>query len=90
MNASEVKIANQEMREVSELVLKLSKKYGASDAELSLNRGSGLSVEIHKSQVDKFGSGFLEAVEARARYRGYEIGRRYAESFEVIRAVNEI
>ena len=53
MNAAEVKAANQEMREVSERVLKLSKKYGASDAELSLNRGAGLSVEIHKSQVDK-------------------------------------
>ena len=53
MNATEIQIANTEMREVSELVLKLAKKYGASDAELSLNRGSGLSVEIHKSQVDK-------------------------------------
>ena len=53
MNASEVKIAAQEMREVSELVLKLAKKYGASDAELSLNRGAGLSVEVHKNQVDK-------------------------------------
>lgn len=46
------------------------------------------ALKCHKSQVDKFGSGFLEAVEARARYRGYEIGQRYAESFEVIRAVN--
>ncbi len=53
MNASEIKQANQEMREASEQVLKLAKKYGASDAELSLNRGAGLSVEIHKSQVDK-------------------------------------
>ncbi len=53
MNVSEIKSADQEMREISELVLKLTKKYGASDAELSLNRGAGLSVEIHKSQVDK-------------------------------------
>lgn len=53
MNASEIKSVEQEMREVSEHVLKLAKKYGASDAELSLNRGAGLSVEIHKSQVDK-------------------------------------
>ncbi len=53
MNASEIKQADQEMREVSELVLKMAKKYGAANAELSLNRGAGLSVEIHKSQVDK-------------------------------------
>ncbi len=53
MNASEIKSANQEMLETSELVLKLSKKYGASNAELSLNRGAGLSVEVHKGQVDK-------------------------------------
>lgn len=48
------------------------------------------ALKRHKSQIEKFGKGFLEAVEARARYRGYEIGRRYAESFEVIRAVNEL
>ena len=53
MNASEVIIAEQEMQQVSETVLKLAKKYGASDAELSLNRGAGLSVEVHKGQVDK-------------------------------------
>ena len=34
-------------------MLKLSKKYGASDAELSLNHGEGLSVEIHMDAVDK-------------------------------------
>lgn len=48
------------------------------------------ALKCHKSQIEKFGSGFSEAVEARARYRGYEIGCRYAESFEVIRAVNNI
>lgn len=53
MNASEVTIADEELRGLSESILKLTKQYGASDAELSLNRGAGLSVEIHKSQVDK-------------------------------------
>ncbi|MGK0271219.1 MAG: PmbA protein [Cocleimonas sp.] len=43
----------QALREISENVLKLAKKYGASDAELSLNRGAGLSVEIHMDNVDK-------------------------------------
>ncbi len=41
------------LQETAETVLKLAKKYGASDAELSLNKGSGLSVEIHKTNVDK-------------------------------------
>ncbi len=45
--------SQDELREVSDNVLKLAKKYGASDAELSLNRGAGLSVEIHMDNVDK-------------------------------------
>ena len=53
MNLDELKKVDAELRELSETVLKLSKKYGASDAELSLNRGSGLSVEIHQKNVDK-------------------------------------
>ena len=53
MNANELKNTDQELREISEQVLKLSKKYGASNAELNLNRGAGLSVEIHKEDVDK-------------------------------------
>lgn len=42
-----------QLREISELVLKLSKKHGASAAELSLSHGDGLSVEIHMGNVDK-------------------------------------
>lgn len=53
MSSENIKVTEQELREISERVLKLSKKYGASDAELSLNRGAGLSVEIHKENVDK-------------------------------------
>lgn len=43
----------QELREISEQVLKHAKKHGASSAELSLSRGTGLSVEIHMDNVDK-------------------------------------
>jgi len=43
----------QELRQISQQVLSLAKKYGASDAELNLNRGEGLSVEIHMENVDK-------------------------------------
>lgn len=44
----------------------------------------------HKSQIEKYGKDFLEAVEARARHRGYEIGNKYAECFEVLRLLSEI
>ena len=50
---TDIKATEQELRGLSETVLKLAKKYGASDAELSLNRGAGLSVEVHKENVDK-------------------------------------
>ncbi len=43
----------QKLREISELALKLAKKQGASSAELSLNKGAGFSVEIHKGNIDK-------------------------------------
>lgn len=46
------------------------------------------ALKQHKSQVKKYGNDFLEAVEARARHRGYEIGNKYAECFEVIRLLN--
>lgn len=48
------------------------------------------ALKQHKSQVKKYGSAFLGAVEARARHRGYEIGNKYAECFEVLRLLGEI
>jgi len=48
------------------------------------------ALKQHKSQVKKYGKDFLEAVEARAQHRGYEIGSRYAECFEVVRLLGEI
>jgi len=48
------------------------------------------ALKQHRSQVKKYGDNFLEAVEARARHRGYEIGSRYAECFEVVRLLGEI
>lgn len=44
------------------------------------------ALKQHKSQIKKFGGDyFLDAVKAKAVHRGYEIGSRYAECFEVIR-----
>ncbi len=48
------------------------------------------ALKCHESQVKKYGDSFMEAVEARARHRGYEIGTRYAECFEVLRLLGAI
>lgn len=53
MSNQEIKNSEQDLREISENVLRLARKHGASDAELSLNRGTGLSVEVHMKNVDK-------------------------------------
>jgi len=47
------------------------------------------ALKQHKSQVDKYGTSFLDAVEARAIHRGYEIGSKYAECFEIIRMLGD-
>ena len=44
----------------------------------------------HESQILKYGAAFTEAVEARARHRGYEIGSKYAECFEIVRLLGEL
>jgi LmbE family N-acetylglucosaminyl deacetylase len=48
------------------------------------------ALKQHESQIKKYGDDFLEAVEARARHRGYEIGNKYAECFEVLRLLGEV
>jgi LmbE family N-acetylglucosaminyl deacetylase len=48
------------------------------------------ALKRHESQIKKYGADFLEAVEARARHRGYEIGNKYAECFEVLRLLGEV
>ncbi|MCC7494704.1 MAG: PIG-L family deacetylase [Fimbriimonadaceae bacterium] len=43
------------------------------------------SLQAHRSQLEKYGDGWLEAIRARATYRGYETGVAAAEAFEVVR-----
>ncbi len=43
------------------------------------------SLKAHCSQHTKYGNMWLEAVSARAKHRGYEMGVQYAESYEVMR-----
>jgi LmbE family N-acetylglucosaminyl deacetylase len=39
----------------------------------------------HRSEYEKYGEQWIEGVEARSRYRGYEMRARYGEAFEVSR-----
>ena len=44
------------------------------------------SLKCHTSEYNKFGAeDWIEGVEARCGFRGYEIGKKYAEAFEVLR-----
>lgn len=43
------------------------------------------SLKAHKSQYQKYGKDWIEAVEARCRLRGFEMGVKYAEAFEAVR-----
>lgn len=43
------------------------------------------ALRSHRSEYEKYGEQWIEGVAARARYRGYEMGRKYGESFEVSR-----
>ena len=56
-----------------------------STLEIKMN-----ALKCHESQVKKYGNDFLEAVEARARHRGYEIRSKYAECFEIVRLLGEV
>ena len=48
------------------------------------------ALKFHESQIVKYGDAFLDAVEARARHRGYEISAEYAECYEVLRLLGEL
>jgi LmbE family N-acetylglucosaminyl deacetylase len=43
------------------------------------------SLRAHVSQLRKYGKAWIEAVEARSRLRGFEVGVEYAEAFEALR-----
>ncbi|HEX7118634.1 MAG TPA: PIG-L deacetylase family protein [Longimicrobiales bacterium] len=44
----------------------------------------------HESQYRKYGDEWIHAVQARARFRGYEMGTEFAEAFEVVRMELEL
>lgn len=41
------------------------------------------SIKAHESQVEKFGEGWLEAIEGRSRFRGFQMNVKYAEAFTI-------
>lgn len=44
------------------------------------------SLKCHSSEYNKFGAeDWIEGVRCRCGFRGYEIGRKYAEAFEILR-----
>lgn len=43
------------------------------------------SLKEHKSQYKKYGDTWIEALQSRAKFRGFEMGAEYAECFELIR-----
>ena len=43
------------------------------------------SLKLHTTEYHKFGEEWITGVTCRAGFRGYEIGTRYAEAFEVLR-----
>ena len=44
------------------------------------------SLEAHKSQLKKYSPRWIDAIVARSKFRGYEMGVEYAECFEIIRS----
>lgn len=43
------------------------------------------ALRMHETEYNKFGEQWIEGSKARAAYRGYEMGRQYAEAFEIVR-----
>ncbi len=48
------------------------------------------SLESYETQLERYGREWLEAIRGRAAHRGFQIGRRYAEAFQVIKELTGI
>lgn len=48
------------------------------------------SLACYETQLERYGAGWLEAIRGRAAHRGFQIGRRYAEAFQVVKEIGEI
>ena len=48
------------------------------------------SLACYETQLERYGQEWLEAIRGRAAHRGFQIGRRYAEAFEVVKELGII
>ena len=48
------------------------------------------SLEVYETQLSRYGHGGLDAIRGRAAIRGFQIGCRYAEAFQVVKDVSAI
>lgn len=71
---------------ISERAFRAQKYVDISDAiDIKMD-----SLACHKTQVEGYGPTWMEAIRGRAAHRGFQIGRRYAEAFEVVKELSEI
>jgi LmbE family N-acetylglucosaminyl deacetylase len=47
-------------------------------------------LECYETQLERYGPTWLEAIRGRAAHRGFQIGCRYAEAFQVVKEVSAI
>jgi LmbE family N-acetylglucosaminyl deacetylase len=48
------------------------------------------SIMAHKSQFEKFGKGWLDAIYGRASLRGFQINAKYAEAFQIVKMIDRV
>lgn len=48
------------------------------------------SLACYESQIRNYGRAWLDAIRGRAAYRGFQMGRPYAEAFEVVKDISVI
>ena len=66
------------------------RSFAAFRPQVYLNIGNGIeqktnALKAHLSQYEKYGDIWLDATISRSKYRGFEIGCKHAECFEIIR-----
>ena len=48
------------------------------------------SLASYETQLERYGQEWLDAIRGRAAHRGFQIGRRYAEAFQVVKELTPI
>ena len=48
------------------------------------------SLRAYDTQLRRYGEGWIEAIRGRAAHRGFQMGRSYAEAFQVVKEITAI